>query len=130
AGVAGRIYRALNQRFGTRGAPAPMLANTPLAPRPKIDPRTAAAISDEDKEKDEADAYVVSEAQQDGDDSQQGAAPRSPVRATMQPSPARTTTPDSNTRPAIRPSISTPQQAPSTQPGVNVRPRRVNENNQ
>ncbi|HYO62237.1 MAG TPA: penicillin-binding transpeptidase domain-containing protein [Pyrinomonadaceae bacterium] len=130
AGVAGRIYRGLNHRFGTRGTPAPVFANTPLAPQPKIDPRTAAAISDEDKEKDEADAYVVSEGQQDGDTMSQDAGPRSPVKATMQPSPARTTTPDQNARPAIRPSISTPQTSPSTQPGVHVRPRRVNENNQ
>ena len=126
AGVAGRIYRGLNHRFGNRGGrPAPALANEMLAPRPKIDTRTAAAISDEDKEKDEADAYVVSEG---GPETEQdaSAAPRSSIKATMQPSTPRPA--DSSVRPSIRPSISTPA-APAPKSDVLVRPRRVNENN-
>ena len=49
AAIAGRIYRALNYRFGTRGG---QMATTPasLIPRPKIDPKTAARIiGDEDE---------------------------------------------------------------------------------
>lgn len=64
AGVAGKVYRALNTRFGvSSGVTTPTLASDMLAPRPRIDPRKAAAIADEESE-DEAkdDAYVVSEA--------------------------------------------------------------------
>ncbi|MCA1594185.1 MAG: hypothetical protein LC754_16475 [Acidobacteria bacterium] len=63
AGVAGRVYRSLNRRFGVVKNGSPMLATDTLAPRPKIDPRKAAAVADEESE-DEAkdDAYVVSEA--------------------------------------------------------------------
>ncbi|HVF55777.1 MAG TPA: penicillin-binding transpeptidase domain-containing protein [Pyrinomonadaceae bacterium] len=60
AGVAGRIYRSLNQRFGARPGTTPMLANDMLPTRPKIDPSKAKLVSDEDAE---ADAYVVSEAE-------------------------------------------------------------------
>ncbi|MGA9996594.1 MAG: penicillin-binding transpeptidase domain-containing protein, partial [Pyrinomonadaceae bacterium] len=50
AAIAGRIYRALDNRFG-RLTPQ-QIANTPilLTPRPKINPKAAAAISDEDRE--------------------------------------------------------------------------------
>jgi len=46
AGIAGKIYRSMESRFGNTGV---QMARTPesLTPRPKIDPRTAAAISDE-----------------------------------------------------------------------------------
>lgn len=46
AGIAGKIYRSLNARFGNTGV---QMARTPesLTPRPKIDPRAAAALSDE-----------------------------------------------------------------------------------
>jgi cell division protein FtsI/penicillin-binding protein 2 len=47
--VAGQIYRSLKHRFGpgTDGMP---YAAAPVIPRPKIDPRAAAALSDEDRE--------------------------------------------------------------------------------
>ncbi|HEX8649199.1 MAG TPA: penicillin-binding transpeptidase domain-containing protein [Pyrinomonadaceae bacterium] len=48
AAVAGRIYRSLNYRFGTRG----QVANTPanLIPHPKINPKAASkVIGDEDE---------------------------------------------------------------------------------
>lgn len=54
AGIAGRIYRALDARFGNVNG---QMAKTPasLTPRPKIDPRAAAAISDEVENENEAD---------------------------------------------------------------------------
>ena len=59
AAIAGQIYRTLNYRFGNKPGSKPMLATDTLAPRPKIDPRKAQAISDEDAE---ADADAASEA--------------------------------------------------------------------
>jgi membrane peptidoglycan carboxypeptidase len=53
--VAGQIYRSLKHRFGP-GANDMPYASAPIAPRPKINPNAAAAISDEDKEEAEADA--------------------------------------------------------------------------
>ena len=47
--VAGQIYKSLRHRFGP-GPDAQPYAAMPIAPRPKIDARAAAAISDEDKE--------------------------------------------------------------------------------
>lgn len=73
AAVAGDVYRrlAFDARFAPKG-PRPMLANDMVAPRPNIDPRKAADISDEEREDDAveannaaADAFVVSEAGQD-----------------------------------------------------------------
>src|SRR5829696_7728985 len=69
--VAGAVYRRLSQsvRFAPRPGSQPALANDMLAPRPHIDPRKAAEVSDEERE-DEAleandaakEAFVVSEA--------------------------------------------------------------------
>ncbi|MDT5293447.1 MAG: penicillin-binding protein 2 [Acidobacteriota bacterium] len=66
--VAGDVYRRLSQnpRFAVKPGSQPALANDMLAPRPHIDPRKAAEVSDEEKE-DEAteaakDAFVVTEA--------------------------------------------------------------------
>jgi penicillin-binding protein 2 len=55
AGIAGKIYRAMEARFGNTGV---QMAQTPasLTPRPKIDPRAAAAISDEVENEREADS--------------------------------------------------------------------------
>lgn len=74
AAVAGDVYRrlAFDARFAPKPGSQPMLANDMLAPRPHIDPRKAAEVSDEERE-DEAteanekagDAFVVSEAGQD-----------------------------------------------------------------
>jgi penicillin-binding protein 2 len=47
--VAGQIYKSLRHRFGP-GPDAQPYAAMPIAPRPKINSKEAAAISDEDKE--------------------------------------------------------------------------------
>ncbi len=62
--VAGQIYRSLKHRFGpgTDGMP---YAAAPMIPRPKIDAKVAAALSDEDREE---------EAGEVGEDSLTGAA--------------------------------------------------------
>jgi membrane peptidoglycan carboxypeptidase len=73
AAVAGDIYRrlALSARFAPKPGAQPNLANDMLMPRPHIDPRKAAAVSDEENDDDDADAtqatndaFVVSEAGQ------------------------------------------------------------------
>lgn len=116
--VAGKIYRGLNHRFGNGGA-APLLATDALAPRPKIDPSKAAAISDEDRE---ADAYVVSEAA--GEEKETNvrstlAVPTKPAGVT--PSPARTPATTSTPTPPA-PTTSTPLWS------TPERPRRVESN--
>lgn len=103
ASVAGQIYRGLNHRFGNRGG-APLLATDALAPRPKIDPSRAAAISDEDKE---SDVYVVSEATNEAGETN--------VRSTLSV-PTRPT--EVTTRPGIAAPAASPAQTPE-------RPRRV-----
>jgi membrane peptidoglycan carboxypeptidase len=74
AAVAGDVYRRLayDARFAPKPGSQPMLANDMLAPRPHIDPRKAAEVSDEEREDDAADAnekagdaFVVSEAGED-----------------------------------------------------------------
>ena len=114
AGVAGRIYRNLNHRFGVRGA-KPLIAGERFAPRPKVSPTVAAAVSDEDKEKDEADAFVVSEA------TGGGAVNSSSVKATLNPSQARPGTAQPS---SVRPSITVPT-APALRGDGTGRPRRV-----
>jgi membrane peptidoglycan carboxypeptidase len=125
AAVAGEVYRNLAHRFGPRPGAAPaMLANDLLTPRPKVDARTAAEVSDEEKEdeaeKAEHDAYVVSEAGA-------GAAGANAAGANGgQPALQRTV--KSVARPA-------PTAAPSANPGAPVlknatpveRPRRVSD---
>jgi cell division protein FtsI/penicillin-binding protein 2 len=56
--VAGDVYRRLayDARFAPKPGSQPMLANDMLAPRPHIDPRKAAEVSDEEKDDDAADA--------------------------------------------------------------------------
>jgi hypothetical protein len=53
AGIAGKIYKGLESRFGvlSNGRGNERIATTPvdMTPRPKIDARTAAAISDEEE---------------------------------------------------------------------------------
>jgi hypothetical protein len=106
--VAGDVYRRLayDARFAPKPGSQPMLANDMLAPRPHIDPRKAAEVSDEERE-DEAteankageDAFVVSEAGQDasGNGAQRPALQKTskPVeRPAATPAPA---SPNSNT---------------------------------
>jgi penicillin-binding protein 2 len=83
--VAGDVYRRLayDARFAPKPGSQPMLANDMLAPRPHIDPRKAAVVSDEENDDDDAtdaaganaganankangDAYVVSTADENG----------------------------------------------------------------
>lgn len=47
--IAGQIYKSLRHRFGP-GTNAMPYASAPIAPRPKINPNAAAALSDEDNE--------------------------------------------------------------------------------
>lgn len=51
AGIAGRIYKGLEYRFGSTGNSNDNVAATPagLTPRPKLDAKTAAALSDEEE---------------------------------------------------------------------------------
>jgi membrane peptidoglycan carboxypeptidase len=124
AAVAGEIYRRLNHRFGGRqGAPA-VLANDLLAPRPKIDPRKAVEVSDEEREEETntQDAYVVSEA---GDESQTNKnADRNALQKTVKTVP----------RGASSPAVATPSPAPVySAPGTTggaERPRRVGDRQQ
>lgn len=115
--VAGKIYRGLNHRFGNLGGTQPMMATERLAPRPKIDARTAAAVNDEDKEADASDAYVISEAN-DTTAGNTSDANRSNVKSTLQPVQTRPT--DVTTRPAASPSG-----MPDAGSKMGERPRRV-----
>lgn len=57
ASIAGRVFRALNGRFGTNSAGtlvASPTAPTTIAPRPRVDARTAAVLSDEEREANES----------------------------------------------------------------------------
>lgn len=89
ASIAGEIYRSLNQRFGR---PSVQFARTPdiPVPTPKIDPKIAAAISDEESEGDSGAGTVTDTA----------APPRSnPVKSVIMTMPAR---PNESTRPASK----------------------------
>lgn len=125
AAVAGDVYRRLGMtaRFAPKPGIQPMLANEMLAPRPKVDPRKAAEVSDEERE-DEADAanaaageaFVVSEAGQDASGT-----------GTQRPALQKTS------KPVERP-VATPTPAPRTNNGTAApstsgaeRPRRVAE---
>lgn len=109
--VAGDVYRRLayDARFAPKPGSQPMLANDMLAPRPHIDPRKAAEVSDEERE-DEAtetnaaadDAFVVSEAGQDasGTGTQRPALQKTgkfAERPAATPTPAPTAAPRTNT---------------------------------
>ncbi|MGB8509383.1 MAG: penicillin-binding transpeptidase domain-containing protein, partial [Pyrinomonadaceae bacterium] len=130
AGVAGKVYRALNTRFGVRpgSTGTPMLATDMLAPRPHIDPRKAAVIADEERE-DEAsgDAFVVSEANGAATSVQNNAtgAGQSNVQKT-----AKTYQRPANTSPRTTPTMmqSAPQPEQKAAP-LAERPRRVTPDN-
>ncbi|HJQ35467.1 MAG TPA: penicillin-binding transpeptidase domain-containing protein [Pyrinomonadaceae bacterium] len=128
AEVAGGVYRRLAQdaRFAPRGA-RPNLANDMLAPRPHLDPRKAAAVSDEDSDDDadEAtratnDAFVVSEA--GGAQSTQQPAVQKTARTVERPASAPTPANTNATAPAP---MSNTTAAPAG--GGAQRPRRVND---
>jgi membrane peptidoglycan carboxypeptidase len=122
AAIAGRIYRALNYRFGTRG----QVATTPasLLPRPKIDAKTAARIMGDE---DEADTTVDTNGVPSTDTLPGTNTPRSSssgntVKSVIMTVPPRQT--EVTTRPAVTPQNSqkTGQQQQSSE---KERPRRV-----
>lgn len=108
AAIAGKIYRALDYRFGK--VVGGQLATTPpaIVPLPKIDARTAAALNDEDKE--DAEAETADEAAGGGDASK--------VKSVIMtvPRPTEVTTRPGANSPGVRP-------APAQQDAQ--RPRRV-----
>jgi hypothetical protein len=118
--VAGDIYRNLHERFGIRPGSQPALANDMLAPRPRIDPRKAAEVSDEEKEEENAqDAFVVSESGENGAQTNNG-------------QPALQKTSNTVERPIVVPSrpTATPKPASATEQkptGGTERPRRVSD---
>jgi penicillin-binding protein 2 len=101
AGIAGKIYRALNNRFGKVNG---QFARSPqtVVPKSKVDPNVAAAVSDEDKEADEAEAAANDE--NSGDiaddpiDTQTGTKPviKSQPLGTTQPKTNGSSMPSSN----------------------------------
>jgi hypothetical protein len=122
--VAGDVYRrlALTARFAPKPGSQPMLANDMIAPRPHIDPRKAAEVSDEERE-DEAlnanaaadEAFVVSEAGQDASGTQR---------------PVLQKTVKTSERPVATPMPAAPRPTNNTAaPATNgaERPRRVSE---
>jgi membrane peptidoglycan carboxypeptidase len=126
--VAGGVYRRLGliARFAPKPGSQPMLANDMLAPRPHIDPRKAAEVSDEERE-DEAleanesnkDAFVVSEAGENAAGAQ----------GTQQPAlqkTSKTVERPAAARPAATPvpNVTAPAPKPS---GAPERPRRVSD---
>jgi membrane peptidoglycan carboxypeptidase len=56
AAVAGRIYRALDHRFGSEDRIQVAQSPANLNPQPRVDPKTAAALSDEESEDEAVDA--------------------------------------------------------------------------
>ncbi|HEV2913376.1 MAG TPA: penicillin-binding transpeptidase domain-containing protein [Pyrinomonadaceae bacterium] len=142
AGVAGKIYRALNARFGTTNGVQMAATPASLTPRPKIDPRAAAALSDEvENEREAADSTWGTPA----DDSAAAAAtttttgtngtrsnvktvimtvPSRPVQVTTRPTTTTTTT--TSTPNATTTAPPPASGAPATQQQQNgERPRRV-----
>ena len=107
AAIAGNIYRALNYRFG-RVVGQPIAVTPPaLMPRPKIDPKAAAILSDEEAE----DAAMEASGEDATDATGAGssnvksvimATPSKPAEATKQspaPAPSNTPAPPNELRP-------------------------------
>jgi membrane peptidoglycan carboxypeptidase len=124
--VAGEVYRRLSQsaRFAPRPGSQPALANDMLVPRPHIDPRKAAEVSDEEKEDEDTeaakDAFVVSEA---GDGSTATGA-----RNNGQPSIQKTAkTSERPVTPPASPTMNTNMPAPAQKSNTSERPRRVSD---
>lgn len=126
AAVAGNIYKALNHRFGN--VPPSQMAKTPLVPRPKINAKAAAAISDEEKDEGEAETAGVDGV--DATDTAAGAAEKSggvtrqgTVKSTIMTYPSKGSTESMRPAPAMTPQ---PQQAaPNGGRQMDGRPRRV-----
>ncbi|HYY59132.1 MAG TPA: penicillin-binding transpeptidase domain-containing protein [Pyrinomonadaceae bacterium] len=128
AGIAGKIYRALDARFGNRGGVQMAATPASLTPRSKIDPRAAAALSDEvENEREAADLNLDTPVDATGTATGANAA-RSNVKSVIMTVPARPTavttrpsTNTTNTTTAAPPASS----APTQQPQSGQRPRRV-----
>lgn len=111
--VAGQIYKSLRHRFGPAPGEQPY-ASMPL-PRPKIDAKTAAAISDEDKEDqagDVGETNVTDTLPNTTTTTNNGV--RSTIMTAPQSAPAQ-----ANTVPVV------PNSTPTTAPQNTQRPRRV-----
>lgn len=125
AGIAGKIYRSLDARFGNTGGV--QMAKTPasLTPRPKLDPRAAAAISDEVENENEAAAEQNWGATNDETTGAAGTTndgTRSNVKSVIMTVPSRPT--EVTTRPSA--TVTTPAgSAPAPQSHSEQRPRRV-----
>jgi cell division protein FtsI/penicillin-binding protein 2 len=120
--IAGQVYRGLQSRFGPRPGSQPALANDMLAPRPHIDPRKAAEVSDEEKE-DEAgqDAFVVSESGE-----AQSGAQNSGAQSGLQKTAKTVERPVTNSPSKTTTTVPTP--APEQKPSTSTeRPRRVSD---
>ncbi len=123
ANVAGRVYRALNHRFGRRANAPSQLAIVPggLAPRPKLNAAAAAAVSDEDREVEAATGDATTNA---NGVAMPGATTRGAAQGIQRViKPVTTTRPvETTTRPANAPGTAT-NQSRVVAPGE--RPRRV-----
>ncbi len=109
AAIAGKVYRALDYRFGRTNNGQMATTPQPIVPRPQIDAKTAAALNDEDKE---------DEATEDTDANAPAGGNTNNVKSVIMTVPRQT---EVTTRPNATPSIN------STVPGQqnDQRPRRV-----
>jgi penicillin-binding protein 2 len=119
AAIAGKIYKGLESRFGVlnNGGGNERLATTPagLTPRPKLDAKTAAALSDEEEGDESSEPSGVTS---DSLPSTSGASKNKSVIMTTPTRPTETTT-----RPSTSPYSN--QQSGGSGASVNERPRRV-----
>jgi penicillin-binding protein 2 len=116
AAIAGKIYKGLESRFGVLGNGGnERLATTPaMTPRPKIDAKTAASLSDEEEGDESGEPGGVTT------DSLPSTSGASKNKSVIMTAPARPT--ETTTRPATTP-YSNQQNGGSG--SVNERPRRV-----
>ena len=130
AQIAGQIYNSLASRFGIKSPVPTGLANDMLAPRPKVDPRKAGIVSDED-EADEADrraqdAFVVSESGDSQNANSGQPALQKTAKTSERPSSSTTTAAPANN--SAQPRMTTPAPAPEQQQTNGAqRPRRVSD---
>ncbi len=121
AGIAGKIYRALNTRFGnTKGV---QMAGTPaslLPPRPRIDPRMAATINGEVENENEAEQQTWGPGATDATTGTLTNGTDSNVRSVIMTVPSRPT--EVTTRPA---NTLAPPVEGAPVPQSDQRPRRV-----
>jgi penicillin-binding protein 2 len=112
--VAGQIYKSLRHRFGP-GKDVMPYAAAPVAPRPKINPNAAKAISDEDNEE----AAGVDE--ETADDAAAGTPTngngvKSVIMTVPQSKPAQVYTPSTNNQTPATQDSQRPRRVHSTQP--------------